>query len=97
MIEKVSSFQAIEGFSPSLPVNEPKNGLFEQLVSGVESVNELQQESGQVKADYISGTEGVGMLDVMVATSSASVAFTGLVEVRNKVQEAYSEIMNMAI
>lgn len=97
MIEKISSFQPIEGLSPSLPVNEPKNGLFEQLVSGVESVNELQHESGKVKADYVVGTEGVGMLDVMVATSSASVAFTGLVEVRNKVQEAYKEIMNMAI
>ncbi len=97
MLDKVTSFQPIEGVSPSLPVKEPKHGLFEQLVNSVDSVNELQKTSGDTKADYVAGVEGVGMLDVMVATSSASVAFTGLVEVRNKVQEAYKEIMNMAI
>lgn len=97
MIEKISSFQPIEGLSAQLPIKEPQNGLFEQLVSGVDSVNQLQKDSSNIKADYIHGVEGVGMLDVMVATSSASVAFTGLVEVRNKVQDAYKEIMNMAI
>lgn len=97
MIENISSFQPIEGLSSSLSVEEPKNGLFEQMVSGVDSVNALQQESSQLKADYITGVENVSMLDVMVSASSASVAFTGLIEVRNSVQDAYDEIMNMAI
>ncbi len=97
MIEAISTVQPLEGLGSGLNVSKVQPGVFEQLVEGVNQVNGLQLNSGQVKADYVAGVNNVDMLDVMVASSSASVAFTGLVEVRNKVQEAYKEIMNMAI
>jgi flagellar hook-basal body complex protein FliE len=39
----------------------------------------------------------VDITDVMVASQKASVAFQATVQVRNKVIEAYKDVMNMAI
>jgi flagellar hook-basal body complex protein FliE len=43
------------------------------------------------------GDPNVNLVDVMIASQKASVAFEATVQVRNKMVEAYQEVMRMSI
>lgn len=60
-------------------------------------VNQTQMESEQLKNAYIMGDNKVSMAQVVVASQKSKLAFEGLVTVRNKILEAYKEIMNMPV
>ena len=68
--------------------------LFSQAIN---KVNEVQQASGATAKAYIQGDPTVDVTDVMIASQKSSVAFDAAVQVRNKVVEAYKDIMNMPI
>ena len=77
------------------PVNGPQFGdLFSQAVN---KVNSIQQASGATAQAYIRGDANVDVTDVMIASQKSAVAFQALTQVRNKVVEAYKDIMNMPI
>jgi len=63
----------------------------------INSVNETQQTSSSLKTSYERGDVGVSLTQVMVASQKASVSFDAMTQVRNKVVEAYKEVMNMPI
>jgi len=69
----------------------------ETLNNAVNSVNNLQQTSSQLATAYEQGDENVDITDVMVAAQKSQVAFQSMVQVRNRVVQAYEEIMNMPI
>jgi len=67
------------------------------LKESVESVNTQQQKAVSMAGDFEAGRPGVDLAEVMIAAQKASVSFQGMTEVRNKLVEAYREIMNMPI
>lgn len=77
------------------PSNGPKfNDLFSQAIN---KVNDVQQESTSLASAYMSGDSSVDIADVMIASQKSSVAFQAMTQVRNKVVEAYKDVMNMPI
>jgi flagellar hook-basal body complex protein FliE len=92
----------IERVSPKTTV-EPKKadnaeeGNFGQLLSDfVNSVNDLHHESGQIQEDFLA-CEPVELHQVMVKAEEAGVATELLIEIRNKLIDAYSELMRMPV
>ncbi len=76
-------------------VNGPQFGeLMEQAIN---KVNEVQQASSAMSTAYVKGDPNVDVTDVMIASQKASVAFESMVQVRNKLVEAYRDVMNMPI
>ncbi|MCK9530864.1 MAG: flagellar hook-basal body complex protein FliE [Hydrogenophaga sp.] len=67
------------------------------LKQSIDTVNGMQQTAGELKQSFELGTAGVGLSDVMLATSKAQLGFQAMVQVRNKVVEAYQEIMRMPV
>lgn len=68
----------------------------EMLGGAIQSVDETMKESDQVTADFVAGkTENVH--DVMIAMQRSQVSFQMMVEIRNKVLDAYHEISRMQI
>ena len=65
--------------------------------SAFTEVNHLQAQSEKVRDAYISGDSSVSMSQVVMASEKSKLAFEGLVTVRNKILEAYKEIMNMPV
>ncbi len=45
--------------------------------------------------DFESGDANVSLAEVMVASQKASVSFQAMLQVRNKLVEAYKDVMNM--
>lgn len=76
-------------------VNGPSfNDLFSQAIN---KVNTVQMDSAATAKAYIKGDPNVDVTDVMIASQKSSVAFQAATQVRNKVVEAYKDIMNMPI
>jgi flagellar hook-basal body complex protein FliE len=67
------------------------------MQNAVGQVNELQQSSGDLKTAFEQGDPNVNLVDVMIASQKASVAFESTLQVRNKMVEAYQEVMRMSI
>ena len=62
-----------------------------ELVNGVDA---LQDQAGELQTSAIRG-EDVEVHDVMIATEQAGLAFALMLEVRNKLVDAYQELMRM--
>lgn len=72
-------------------------GFGEVMSQAINKVNEVQQASSAMATAYERGVEGVDITDVMIASQKASVSFQAMVQVRNKLVDAYRDIMNMPI
>tara|TARA_B100000949_G_scaffold228958_1_gene237235 strand:+ start:149 stop:463 length:315 start_codon:yes stop_codon:yes gene_type:complete len=73
-------------------------GTFNVLMQkALGSVNDLTQQSDMLKSRYELGDDRVSISEVMVASQKASVAFEGTMRVRNKLVQAYQDIMNMPL
>ena len=70
--------------------------FFSTLNNFMGEVNQLQQDSGESVKNLVSG-DITNIHDVMVAVEKASVSFELMMEIRNKVIEAYREVMRTQI
>ena len=65
-------------------------------MDALNNVNALEQESAKITEDFIAGrTDNIH--SVMIASEKASISLQFVMEVRNKVIEAYQEIMRMQV
>ena len=69
----------------------------DMLGQAIGKVNETQQASSQLANAFEIGKSGVDLTDVMIASQKASVSFQALTQVRNKVVQAYQDIMQMPV
>lgn len=65
------------------------------LKKSIDSVNDTQQAAGKMAQAFETGDTGVSLAEVMIASQKASVSFQAMVQVRNKLVDAYHDIMNM--
>jgi len=68
--------------------------LFSQAVN---SVNNTQMQASALATAYEQGDPNVDLARVMIQSQKASVSFQALTQVRNKVVQAYEDIMKMPI
>jgi len=79
----------------------PKKGKLQKsfgnrLRSFVREVNELQKEASESIQKFAAG-EVKDLQDIMIAMEKASVSFELMMEIRNKIIEAYQEIMDTTV
>lgn len=65
------------------------------LNDAIKSVNTLQGQSSDLATRFDQGDRSVSLSDVMIARNKSSVAFEATVQVRNKMVQAYKELMNI--
>ncbi|MEM7364937.1 MAG: flagellar hook-basal body complex protein FliE [Pseudomonadota bacterium] len=70
------------------------SAIFKQ---SVEAVNSAQMNAVEMKRAFQTGEEGVEIPQVVVALEKASISFEAMNQVRNKLLNAYQEIMNMPV
>ena len=74
--------------------NQSFDGLMKKAI---DSVNDIQQQSTELKKQFELGDPNVSLSDVMIAGQKSSIAFEATLRVRNKLVQAYKDIMNMPI
>nr|WP_086941113.1 flagellar hook-basal body complex protein FliE [Thaumasiovibrio occultus] len=89
----------LEAQSAQRPATAQQVGQdFGQMLSqAVNNVNSLQQQSSTMQTRFDQGDRTVSLSDVMIARNKSSVAFEATIEVRNKLVEAYKELMSMPV
>jgi len=66
------------------------------LMKNLNEVNQMQQDADKTLDDYVTGkTQNMG--EVITASQKASMAFSMLTQIRNKLQDAYDEVKNLRV
>ncbi len=65
------------------------------LKQSIDSVNDTQKTSGTLSKAFETGDSDVSLAEVMIASQKASVSFQAMVQVRNKLVDAYKDVMSM--
>ncbi len=71
------------------------SGFSAMLKESIDSVNQVQKTSGQLSKAFEMGDQDVSLAEVMIASQKASVSFQAMLQVRNKLVDAYKDVMNM--
>jgi flagellar hook-basal body complex protein FliE len=82
------------GIQPTPFESQKTFGTF--LKDAIQNVNTQQIESDKMTQRLVMG-ENVDLHNVMITAQKASIAFNTTMEVRNKVIEAYQEIIRMPV
>jgi flagellar hook-basal body complex protein FliE len=76
--------------------SETQKSFADTLKDAIGSVNELQKTSDKAMQNLATGrTDNVA--DVMIAAEKADIALRLMVQVRNKIIDAYQEVMKMQV
>ena len=84
--------------TPAVTATNQNGDKFSELLQqSIDKVNELQQTSGALGKSFELGDKNVSLAEVMIAKEKAGVAFQSVLQVRNKLMEAYKEVMSMHV
>ncbi|MFP4055850.1 MAG: flagellar hook-basal body complex protein FliE [Candidatus Brocadiia bacterium] len=90
----------IEGLGASAPQRaQPKSpeGGFQGALGGlVEQVDAMQHEAADAISRFAAG-DGENLHEMMIAVSKAELSFKFLMEARNKLVDAYRDVMRMQL
>ena len=94
---EVNKVQKVSQNYPDIK-SDPNTPDFQTMFSNaIDSVNEKQMQSSSLRTRFEKGDPQVDLPEVMIAAQKASVSFEAMKEVRNKLVEAYKDIMNMPV
>ena len=71
--------------------------MTELLKASIDQVNTSQQNAGALAQSFEAGAPNADLGEVMVALQKADISFKAMTEVRNRLVNAYQEIMNMPV
>ncbi len=90
----------ISPLQPGKPLNAPAPtqgpGFKDVLMKNIEQVNALQQDAETAIEDLATGRRD-DMDGVMIAKQKADIAFQMMLEVRNKLMDAYEEVKQIRV
>lgn len=95
----LDSSQAIARATQLLTKTSPVQGkgFQEALTSALQATSALQKESGRLSKEFTLDNSTVSLEETMIAGQKSGIAFQATLQVRNKVVQAYSDIMNMQV
>lgn len=95
--EIAESMQSAVAPAKDSNTQSPKVDFGDVLKHSLDQVNQLQQTSKQMSKEFAMGDDSVDLADVMIAGQKANIGFQATVQVRNKLVQAYTEMMNMQV
>ena len=96
-LEAVPNPNAVQFGQPGVqaPASAPSFG--DTLQNALKGVNEAQKNAGALAQAFELGDPRADLARVMVASQQSQVAFRATVEVRNRLVQAYQDVMNMPL
>lgn len=89
--------QNISGLDNRTQNKDGPQNFSELFKTAVDGVNEAQKLSGKLKKGYELGDPNIDLPQVMLAGQKAGIAFKGILEMRNKLLQAYKDVMSMPV
>jgi flagellar hook-basal body complex protein FliE len=67
------------------------------MKDSVDHIASMQNQATQIASAYESGDKSVDLTRVMLEVQKADLAFRAMTQVRNKLLDAYTQVMNMSV
>jgi len=87
---------SLPGMGQAVPAGQAQKPFTEFLLDSIQEVNAMQQDADQAVEQLFTGGE-VTEAEVLTAVQKADIAFRMMLQVRNKLVNAYDQIQNMRI
>ncbi len=84
-----------QSIKPAATESDSGSDFAAMLKDSIDSVNDTQKASGALSKSFELGEPDVSLAEVMIASQKASVSFQAMLQVRNKLVDAYKDVMNM--
>ncbi len=81
--------------SNTRPEHTANTDFSQMLKDSIDKVNETQMQAGELAKAFETGNTDADLSEVMVSLEKASISFESMLRVRNKLVDAYQEVMNM--
>lgn len=82
----------------SIGTPPPANVDFGQLLQhSIDGVAQMEHHADRLADAYEAGVKGVDLTKVMIEVQKAGLAFHAMTEIRNKLIDAYNQVMNMSV
>lgn len=88
---------SIEAGSKTPQVADQSGDFAAMLKQSIDSVNQTQQQATGLAQAFESGRPDVSLAEVMIASQKATVSFQAMLQVRNKLVDAYKDVMSMSM
>lgn len=102
MLSQLRTAQALASRKPQAkeevaPAAGESGSFASALKTSLSEVARTQNQAEQLQKDFTVGDPNTSLQDVVVAMQKSQIAFSQAVQVRNKLVQAYHDIMNMQV
>ena len=96
-IQPLQTPLSLPGMTPSA-IDAPAGGksFTEHLMDSIREVNNMQQSADQAVTQMVTGGD-VNPAEVLTAVQKADIAFRMMMQIRNKLLDAYNEIKDVKV
>ncbi len=88
---------AVNGLEGARATEVAGAGFRDAMAQALQSVSRAQNDATQMQREFSLDNPAVSLESVMIASEKAKLGFTAAVGVRNRLVQAYTEIMNMQV
>ena len=86
------------GSTPSTPAVEGRSGGFSEVFTqALRNVSGVQREAQALQREVTLDNPKVSLEETMVAMQRSNIGFQAAMQVRNRLVQAYSDVMNMQV
>jgi flagellar hook-basal body complex protein FliE len=85
------------GISPAPAAASQPSEFANLMKNSIDGVATMQNQATALADAYQAGDKDVDLTKVMLEVQKASLAFRAMTEVRNKLVDAYQQVMNMSV
>jgi flagellar hook-basal body complex protein FliE len=98
VLAEMRSLQArASGVAESPTVGTQPSDFANLLKDSVDHISTMQNQATALADAYEAGDKSVDLTKVMLEVQKAGLAFRAMTEVRNKLVDAYTQVMNMSV
>lgn len=97
LLSEMRRMKTMAGGEVNVESNRETANFADVFKSLLKDANGAQKQSGELANAFQRGDESVELTDVMISSQKSRLAFQAVLQVRNKLVNAYQDIMNMPI
>jgi flagellar hook-basal body complex protein FliE len=97
VLAEMRSLQARASGVAEAPVSAQPSDFANLMKNSVDRIADMQNHATALAEAYEAGDKSVDLTKVMLEVQKAGLAFRAMTEVRNKLIDAYTQVMNMSV
>ncbi len=97
LLSQLQAASQLAAGNPATPATGGPGDFAAMLQASLNQVNAVQTDANQLARALEQGAPNVNVEDVIISLQKADVSFQTMVQVRNKLVEAYQQIMTMPV